>query len=85
MIKSLPWSYHPPEGALDYRLRNAVAAALRGTSRMLSRLARRISASKKVRYADVNHVEFYAEAGAPEGALYLNGKLVGWVPGVRRL
>jgi hypothetical protein len=30
-------------------------------------------------------LEFYAEAGAPEGALYLEGKLVGWVSGVRRL
>ena len=31
------------------------------------------------------HLEFYLEAGAPEGALYLDGKLVGWVPGVKRL
>jgi hypothetical protein len=30
-------------------------------------------------------LEFYAEAGAPEGALYLDGKLVGWVAGVNRL
>jgi hypothetical protein len=30
-------------------------------------------------------LEFYAEAGAPEGALYLDGELVGWVGGVRRL
>lgn len=30
-------------------------------------------------------LEFYAEAGAPEGALYLDGQLVGWVGGVRRL
>lgn len=85
MIKILPWSYHPPECALDYRLRNAVAAALRGTSRMLSCLARRISASKKVRYADVNHVEFYAEAGAPEGAIYADGLLIGYVTGLKRL
>ena len=31
------------------------------------------------------HLEFYLEAGAPEGALYLDGKLVGWIPGVKRL
>ena len=85
MIKSLPWNYYPPESALDYRLRNAVAAALRGTSRMLSRLARRISASKKVRYADVGHVEFYAEAGAPGGAIYVDGLLIGYVTGLKRL
>jgi hypothetical protein len=30
-------------------------------------------------------LEFYADAGAPEGALYLDGELVGWIPGVRRL
>jgi hypothetical protein len=29
--------------------------------------------------------EFYAEAGAPEGALYVNGELIGYVPGVTRL
>ena len=30
-------------------------------------------------------LEFYAEAGAPEGALYLDGQLVGYLPGVTRL
>jgi len=30
-------------------------------------------------------LEFYAEAGAPEGALYLDGALVGTVAGVSRL
>lgn len=30
-------------------------------------------------------LEFYAEAGAPEGALYSDGELVGRLPGVRRL
>ena len=29
--------------------------------------------------------EFYAEAGAPEGALFVNGELVGTVPGITRL
>ena len=29
--------------------------------------------------------EFYAEAGAPEGALYVDGQLVGYLPGVTRL
>ena len=31
------------------------------------------------------HLEFYAEAGAPEGALYLDGRLVAQLDGVRRL
>ena len=30
-------------------------------------------------------IEFHAEAGAPEGALYLDGKLVGWIAGISRL
>jgi hypothetical protein len=31
------------------------------------------------------HLEFHAEAGAPEGALYANGVLVARLPGVKRL
>jgi hypothetical protein len=30
-------------------------------------------------------LEFYAEAGAPEGALYADGVLIGYVSGVKRL
>ena len=85
MIKNLPWSYHPAEHALEHRLRHAVAAVLRGTSRMLSRLARRIAASKKAHRAEIGHLEFYAEAGAPEGAIYADGLLVGYLTGVKRL
>ena len=84
MIKSLPWSYYPAEHALEHRLRHAVTGILRGTSRILSRLARRL-ASKKARHADIGHLEFYAEAGAPEGAVYADGLLVGYVTGVTRL
>jgi len=32
-----------------------------------------------------NHLEFYAEAGAPEGALYVDGQLSAQLEGVRRL
>ncbi len=85
MIKSLPWRDHPAEHALEHRLRHALAAVLRGASRLLSRLARRIAASQKVRPADIGHLEFYAEAGAPEGAIYADGLLVGYITGVKRL
>ena len=85
MIKNLPWSYPPADHALEHRLRHAVAAVLRGTSRMLSRLARRIATSKKVRNTDIGHLEFYAEAGAAEGAIYADGLLVGYVTGLKRL
>lgn len=30
-------------------------------------------------------VEFHCEAGAPEGALYVDGRFVGWIDGVQRL
>ncbi|MDR7335481.1 hypothetical protein [Roseateles asaccharophilus] len=32
-----------------------------------------------------NQLEFYAEAGAPEGALYVDGQLVAQLDGVKRL
>ena len=32
-----------------------------------------------------SQLEFYAEAGAPEGALYVDGQLVAQLEGVRRL
>jgi hypothetical protein len=92
MIKSLPWPdyppSHPPEHstahALERKLRHAVAAVLRGASRVLSRLARRVATTPN-RTAASGHLEFYAEAGAPEGAVYVNGLLVGHLTGVKRL
>jgi len=45
-----------------------------------------VRSSKSFRAASADpRLEFYAEAGAPEGALYLDGKFVGWVSGVKRL
>ena len=70
---------HPPRP-----LRRAAAAALRTLSALLSRLARRLRAAERAP-ARQPVLEFYAEAGAPEGALYLDGKLVGYVRGVSRL
>lgn len=32
-----------------------------------------------------SHLEFYAEAGAPEGALYADGKLAAQLEGVNKL
>ncbi len=64
--------------------RHAAAGALRSASAVLARLARRLAVSTKPRRTDPR-LEFYAEAGAPEGALYLDGQLVGWLQGVNRL
>lgn len=63
------------------------AAALMAASRVLTRVAARLSVARDVTAA-VQTVEFhplYREAGAPEGALYVDGKLVGVIEGVRRL
>jgi hypothetical protein len=66
-------------------VRRAAAAALRALSRSLGTLARRLSRQDRIRGQRAPVLEFYAEAGAPEGALYIDGVLVGVVPGVNRL
>ena len=66
-------------------LRPALAAALRRASTLLAQLAHRLAQPAAQTRRGAPHLEFYAEAGAPEGALYVDGKLVGYVPGVRRL
>lgn len=64
-----------------------LAAALRTASDLLTRLAGQISATEAIT-APVQTVEFHAlhrDSGAPEGALYVNGELVGVITGVTRL
>ena len=65
-------------------LRLATAVLLQAASRVLASLARQL-AHRREEPAGEPVLEFYAEAGAPEGALYLNGELVGRLPGVTRL
>ena len=84
-LKSPVWSPVGLSEALAEASRQALATSLHSASALLARLARQIARpARKVRAAEP-HIEFYAPSGAPEGALYLDGKLVGWVPGVRRL
>ena len=61
------------------------AAMLRAASRGLDRLARRVARADLAPSAEPLVIEFHAEAGAPEGALYVNGRLLGYLPGVTRL
>jgi hypothetical protein len=66
--------------------RQRLARLLRQASRLLARLARQLMwhpPSQRIQRA--LELEFHAEAGAPEGALYVDGKLVGYLPGVKRL
>ena len=73
------------------RLLYAVAAALHATSRALTRLASSLAAERTLSAPTLHLpvVEFYPvhrDAGAPEGALYVDGELVGYLPpGVTRL
>jgi hypothetical protein len=69
--------------------RRLVAHLLRSASAALARRARDVARPlhARQRRSLVQHdvsVEFHAEAGAPEGALYVDGELVGYVD-VRRL
>jgi len=73
-----------PRSAREAALRVA-AVGLRSASAALARLSRRLARPAARVDQPVPQLEFYAEAGAPEGALYLDGKFVGWVSGVQRL
>lgn len=86
MSKSLQGYYGPlaaPSGGVSRQL---AALALRSASVALARLSRRVRAAQAARQLQrAPELEFYLEAGAPEGALYLDGDYVGHVPGVQRL
>lgn len=74
-----------PAPAGPGRLREIAAAALRASSRVLTIAARRLRRPDSRRAVAEPVFEFHAEAGAPEGALYVDGRLVGHVPGIDRL
>lgn len=82
-LRLVTWS---PDAALipASPARRLAAALLRSASRLLARLAQRLGEPKAPPPLPET-LEFYADAGAPEGALYLDGHLVGYLPGVRRL
>ena len=65
--------------------RSLAARLLRGASAVLARWALSVARpAASIASADPR-LEFYLEASAPEGALYLDGELVGHIEGVRRL
>jgi hypothetical protein len=82
---------------LTATLLNIGAALLRRASDMLEKRAARLAlaaqaeamaAAEELLAASTDTVEFHSfhrDAGAPEGALYVNGELVGFVSGVSRL
>ena len=67
--------------------RRVAARLLRRASDALARQAREVARplhERQRRLPSSGVVEFHAEAGAPEGALYVDGELVGYLD-VRRL
>lgn len=81
-LKELRWEHAPSPKVRAGRL--MLAVLLHGASSLLSRLAAAL-ATEAVVYRSDPRFEFHAEAGAPEGALYVDGRLVGWLHGVSRL
>ena len=87
MTKTMNWAAGDVARPLSAAMLYLAAAALRGASEVLTRLAVRLSTAESV-VATAPVVEFHAvyrETGAPEGAVYVTGKLVGFIPGVTRL
>jgi hypothetical protein len=78
MTRDWPWSPTPSTG------RQWAASGLRRASQALARVAR-VLGRRRAGPTRAPVLEFYAEAGAPEGALYVDGLLVGHLPGVTRL
>ena len=91
MVKTLSWAAAELPRPFSATLLYVAAAVLRAASDVLTRVATRVTeshAAALVMEETLQTVEFHAlhnEAGAPEGALYVNGKLVAIIPGVTRL
>ncbi|WP_295645744.1 hypothetical protein [uncultured Methylibium sp.] len=87
------WSRSPAHEAPFLSLLKAarlvlVASLLRASSALLHvavRLQHRAVPAALPTVDEPDRLEFHAEAGAPEGALYVDGQLAGWLSGVTRL
>jgi hypothetical protein len=97
MTRTMPWGPGELAPPLSATLLNLAAALLRRASDVLASRAKRVAeaaeaeaaaAAAELLASNVQTVEFhpvYSEAGAPEGALYINGELIGTISGVTRL
>ena len=85
--RSLPWQPRAAPHPVTLAGRRLAAGLLSAASTSLARIAAAVEPSASREASDVvePRLEFYAEAGAPEGALYVDGELVGWLRGVQRL
>lgn len=80
-LRHLPFEASPASAG---PVRTLACGVLRAASRALDTLATRLSPAPDAPARDPV-LEFHADAGAPEGALYVDGRLVGHVIGVSRL
>ena len=85
MLRELHYLPLPGRAARVRSGRELAAAVLRRASAMLARMALSVAGAATQMPAREPMLEFYAEAGAPEGALYVDGELVGMLAGVTRL
>jgi hypothetical protein len=86
-LQELPFeveSQLSPLGPGRRPVRSFVATLLRGAGRALDTLAQKLSLVDAPP-TEEPHLEYHGDAAAPEGALYVNGVLVGRLLGVNRL
>ena len=83
-LQELPYEAQTRLDPEQRPVREFVATSLRGASRALDALAQKL-ALVDAPPAEEPHLEYHADAAAPEGALYVNGVLVGRLLGVNRL
>jgi hypothetical protein len=85
MSKSLQWALAPSPSHPLAPWRRRALRALRCAGVSLARYARRWNSTRMQAEAAELLLEFHAEAGAPEGALFVDGRRVGTLPGITRL
>lgn len=83
-LQYLPYEADPRLAPEQRPVRSVVAAFLRSASQALDALAQKL-ALVEAPPADEPQLEYHGDAAAPEGALYVNGVLVGRLLGVNRL
>lgn len=82
-----PWSPPPRTTTPEEALRSTLAEALRHGANLLGRWARALQAASYARRRAVPPpvIEFHADADGQQGAVYADGRFVGFLPGVKRL
>jgi hypothetical protein len=85
MSRPVHWTLAPHATGAYEEGRRVAARALQKASIALAKAARRMRAADRGGLHAEAMFEFSAEAGAPEGALYVDGYRVGVLEGVTRL